>query len=237
MAFAMQASRTVLRSAQGSARMLSTVGELLDKAAASYPHKEILRIPDQDVRWNFSNLKNQTDALARGLLELGVDPGMTISIALPNNAENAVVNLAAAKAGCVVANADADADVFIYDPTVSNGETNAEFVLSTGFDRIEPAGHRLRDILVYNNDAIKATVDGKTPLKKEGAAVLTHADVIKSGKSLVSSLKLGSTDRILAKSPDTAALVGCFDALATVVIPGEDADQTAKIENVTHTLE
>ena len=39
-----------------SARMMSTVGELLDSATANYPLKEGLRVIDQDLKWNFAEL-------------------------------------------------------------------------------------------------------------------------------------------------------------------------------------
>ena len=37
--------------------MMSTVANLLDSATANYPLKEGLRVIDQDIRWNYSDLK------------------------------------------------------------------------------------------------------------------------------------------------------------------------------------
>jgi hypothetical protein len=235
----MLAAKQMRGAARASARMMSTVANLLDSATANYPLKEGLRVIDQDIRWNYSDLKKQSEALACGLLELGVEPGSTIAVSLPNNAENVVAHFAAAKAGFVVAGPDAadSSDVFIFDPDTS-GASSAGISITTGMDRLE-GSHRFKDILVYGadpNPLDSIDVAASTPFKQEGGSVLTHGDVVKAGKAFVDSLSLTSGDRVCAKTADSATLVGAVSALSTVVIPGSDVDQTAQVENCTHVV-
>src|SRR6202042_2527427 len=58
----------------------------------------------QDIRWSYGELKAKVDALAAGLLALGLSPGDRVGIWSPNNAEWAVTQFATAKAGLILVN-------------------------------------------------------------------------------------------------------------------------------------
>lgn len=62
-----------------------TLGDMLDKAADSYPRKEAL--VDDRVRLSYSELRDRVDRLAVGFIELGIEKGDTVLLQLPNWAE------------------------------------------------------------------------------------------------------------------------------------------------------
>lgn len=81
-----------------------TVGVHFDAAAARWGDREALVVPHQNIRWTYAELKAQVDAVAAGLLSLGLEPGDRVGIWSPNNAEWVVVQFATAKAGLILVN-------------------------------------------------------------------------------------------------------------------------------------
>jgi fatty-acyl-CoA synthase len=79
-----------------------TIGEALDEAARRWPKRPALIVPFQDVRWTWSELDRRADALAAGLLALGLEPGDRIGIWSPNCAEWTLTQFAAARAGLIL---------------------------------------------------------------------------------------------------------------------------------------
>ena len=61
------------------------LGDMLDKAADIYPEKEAL--VDGEKRLTYAQLKNHTDKLAIGFIDLGIKPFDRILVQLPNWAE------------------------------------------------------------------------------------------------------------------------------------------------------
>jgi fatty-acyl-CoA synthase len=81
-----------------------TVGEVLRRAAATWPHREALVVLHQDVRWTYRELDSRVDALARALLSRGLKPGDRVGIWSPNNAEWVLTQFATARAGLILVN-------------------------------------------------------------------------------------------------------------------------------------
>ena len=81
-----------------------TIGVHFDKAVMRWPNAEALVVRHQDIRWTYSELKQHVDALAAGLLALGLQPGDRVGIWSPNNAEWVVTQFATAKAGLILVN-------------------------------------------------------------------------------------------------------------------------------------
>ncbi|CEG42636.1 amp-binding protein [Plasmopara halstedii] len=94
-------------------RAASTVGATLDEAVNRLPHKEALRSIKQDVRWSFKELNTVVSELANGFLDLQFRCGDVVALWLPNNVENVVTQLAAARAGLTLA---------LIEPQVSEAE-------------------------------------------------------------------------------------------------------------------
>jgi fatty-acyl-CoA synthase len=81
-----------------------TIGVHLDRIAARFPDRPCLVVRDQGVRLTYREFADRVDAVAAGLLALGLDPGDRIGIWSPNNAEWVVTQFATAKAGLILVN-------------------------------------------------------------------------------------------------------------------------------------
>ncbi len=81
-----------------------TIGQALDEAAARWGSHDALIVRRQNVRWTYNEIKQRAEALAAGLLALGLAPGDRIGIWAPNCAEWALTQLATAKAGLILVN-------------------------------------------------------------------------------------------------------------------------------------
>ncbi|MGE0044582.1 MAG: AMP-binding protein [Hyphomonadaceae bacterium] len=80
----------------------TTIGQALEEAARKWPNREALVSVHQNIRWTFAELNARADALAAGLLALGLEPGERIGIWSTTNAEWALTQMAAAKAGFIL---------------------------------------------------------------------------------------------------------------------------------------
>jgi len=81
-----------------------TIGRNLSRVTARRPDHEAVVVCHQGVRWSYGQLERRVDALACGLLALGLQPGERIGIWSPNNAEWVTAQFATAKAGLVLVN-------------------------------------------------------------------------------------------------------------------------------------
>ncbi len=82
--------------------LYETIGECVDRIAATYPDREALVVRHQNIRWTFSEYAEQIDALARGLLSLGIAPGDRVGGWSPNRVEWCLTQFATAKIGAVM---------------------------------------------------------------------------------------------------------------------------------------
>ncbi|ATE61339.1 AMP-binding protein [Thauera sinica] len=81
-----------------------TIGRFFDEACARHAERDALVVRHQDVRLSYVALKHKVDALACGLMRLGLEPGERVGIWSQNNAEWALTQFATAKAGLVLVN-------------------------------------------------------------------------------------------------------------------------------------
>ena len=79
-----------------------TIGVYFDRICDQYPDKGALIVRHQDVRWTYRELQEKVDALAVGLLSLGIAPGDRVGIWGPNSHEWVMVQLATAKIGAIM---------------------------------------------------------------------------------------------------------------------------------------
>ncbi|WP_119420913.1 AMP-binding protein [Desertibaculum subflavum] len=82
----------------------ATIGNFFDEAVAKYREREALVVRHQGIRWTWGELAAKVDALAAGLLALGLEPGDRIGIWSQNNSEWVLTQFATAKAGLVLVN-------------------------------------------------------------------------------------------------------------------------------------
>lgn len=88
----------------GAPLLDATIGHYFDITCAVHGDRLALIARHQDVRWTYSELKQRVDALAAGLLALGLEPGDRVGIWAPNCSEWLVTQYATAKAGLILVN-------------------------------------------------------------------------------------------------------------------------------------
>ena len=81
-----------------------TIGRFFDEACARHAEREALVVRHQNVRLTYAQLKTKVDALACGLMRLGLAPGERIGIWSQNTLEWTLTQFATAKAGLVLVN-------------------------------------------------------------------------------------------------------------------------------------
>jgi len=81
-----------------------TVGALLDRIAAQHGNRPALVVRHQSIRLSYAEFARRAEALAAGLLALGLEPGDRIGIWAPNCAEWVLTQFATAKAGLILVN-------------------------------------------------------------------------------------------------------------------------------------
>ncbi|WP_405941321.1 AMP-binding protein [Streptomyces sp. NBC_00207] len=79
-----------------------TIGENLDRTVRRFPGRDALVDVAAGRRWTYAELAADVDALALGLLDLGIVKGDHVGIWAPNRAEWTLVQYATAKIGAVL---------------------------------------------------------------------------------------------------------------------------------------
>lgn len=77
-----------------------TFADLLDEAVEKWGQQEALY--HEGRRWSFSELRNEVDSVARGLIALGIEPGDKVALWMPNRPEWIFAFFAISKIGAVV---------------------------------------------------------------------------------------------------------------------------------------
>jgi fatty-acyl-CoA synthase len=81
-----------------------TIGDNLDRTAARFPDGEALVDRAQGLRYTWAAFVEEVDALAVGLLDLGIEKGERVGIWAPNCAQWTLLQYATAKVGAVLVN-------------------------------------------------------------------------------------------------------------------------------------
>ena len=79
-----------------------TIGRSLDSAARRWADREALVSPSHGVRWTWKEFNARVEALAAGLLALGLERGARIGVWSLNRPEWTLTQFAAAKAGLIL---------------------------------------------------------------------------------------------------------------------------------------
>jgi fatty-acyl-CoA synthase len=81
-----------------------TIGDNLDRTAARFPDGEALVDRAQGLRYTWAQFVTEVDALAVGLLDLGIAKGERVGIWAPNCAQWTLLQYATAKVGAILVN-------------------------------------------------------------------------------------------------------------------------------------
>jgi fatty-acyl-CoA synthase len=95
---------SLVKGATTPALLEHTIGEALDRAVKRWPAAEALVSVHQGIRWTWAEFGRRVEALAAGLLSLGLDPGDRVGVWAPNCAEWTLVQFATARAGLIQVN-------------------------------------------------------------------------------------------------------------------------------------
>jgi fatty-acyl-CoA synthase len=110
-----------------------TIGANLDATVRAFGDREALVDRSAGRRWTYAELAADVDALALGLLELGVSKGERVGIWAPNCAEWTLTQYATAKIGAILVN---------INPSYRTSEL--EFVLNQSGSRLLVAAEKLK---------------------------------------------------------------------------------------------
>eukprot|EP00929_Paragymnodinium_shiwhaense_P066725 TRINITY_DN33504_c0_g1_i2.p1 TRINITY_DN33504_c0_g1~~TRINITY_DN33504_c0_g1_i2.p1 ORF type:complete len:371 (+),score=86.62 TRINITY_DN33504_c0_g1_i2:59-1114(+) len=227
--------------ASGS-RAASSLASLVHKHAASSPSQLALLAPQQDIRWDYSQLSANAKAVAATLAKLGYGQGDVVATDLPNCAENLVLQVAASHLGAAVATAkDAKAlaelgsKVSLKGVVTHSSEGATEVMKSASLPAstvVLPALDGSLGNLVSGTDASQAPA----AFDAEAAAALgywsstkplTNGEALDTmGKDAADFFKLTPADRVLVTITLChafgigSAVGGALQAGATVVLPG-----------------
>ena len=85
-----------------------TLGEVLDRAAISFPNKEVICFleKEEEERITYAELNERVNRLAGGLVKLGVKAEDKVAIWMPNRPEWIVTLFAVARIGAVLVSMD-----------------------------------------------------------------------------------------------------------------------------------
>jgi fatty-acyl-CoA synthase len=110
-----------------------TIGENLDRTVRRFPDRPALVDVPAGARWSYAELAAEVDALALGLLAVGITAGDRVGIWAPNCAEWVFTQYATAKIGAILVN---------INPAYRTSEL--EFVLNQSGTRLLIAAQRLK---------------------------------------------------------------------------------------------
>jgi fatty-acyl-CoA synthase len=82
--------------------LYETIGQCIDRIADRFGEKEALVVRHQTIRWSFNEYRARIDALAAGLLRLGIQTGDRVGIWSPNRVEWCLTQFATARIGAIL---------------------------------------------------------------------------------------------------------------------------------------
>ena len=111
----------------------ATIGGTFDATVRAFGDREALVDRSEERRWTYAELAADVDALALGLLEMGIGKGERVGIWAPNCAEWTLTQYATAKIGAILVN---------INPAYRTSEL--EFVLNQSGTRLLVAAEKLK---------------------------------------------------------------------------------------------
>jgi fatty-acyl-CoA synthase len=81
-----------------------TIGHAFEETVRRFATRDALIVPHQGVHWTYAELNQRVDALACGLLDLGLNPGDRVGIWAPNCVEWTITQFACAATGLILVN-------------------------------------------------------------------------------------------------------------------------------------
>ncbi|MFC7381105.1 AMP-binding protein [Sphaerisporangium rhizosphaerae] len=144
-----------------------TIGANFDRAVAAHGGRDALVDRTTGRRWTYAALAGEVDALALGLLDLGLVKGDRIGIWAPNCAEWTMTQFAAAKIGLILVNLNpayrAHEVEYVLNQAGVRALVAAERFKTSDYagmiGQVRPRCPELSDVLLIGGDAWRAVMD------------------------------------------------------------------------------
>ena len=163
-----------------------TIGSHFDRAAARWAGREALVVRHQQIRWTYAELKTHDDALAAGLIALGLELGDRVGIWSPNNAEWVLTQFATAKAGLILVNINpayrlVEVEHALRKSTCTALITATQFKNSDYLGMIRPLVEqgrlpKLRTVIHLGDGSVDGMISFADAASRGGAAERTHLE-------------------------------------------------------------
>jgi len=115
-----------------------TLGSILEKWALKTPDKEFMIYADRDLRFTYAEFHERVDALAKGLIYIGVKPGDKVGIWAKNVPDWLTVMFATAKIGAILVTINTNYKLAEISYLLKNADINTLFLVD---------GHRDSDYI------------------------------------------------------------------------------------------
>ncbi len=106
-----------------------TLGGILEKWAFETPDKEFIIYPDRNLRFTYKQFNDRVDALAKGLLFIGVKPGDKVGIWAKNVPDWTTVMFATAKIGAVLVTINTNYKLAELEYLLKNADVHTLFLV------------------------------------------------------------------------------------------------------------
>ena len=113
-----------------------TIGQMLNEIAEKVPNREALIHTEVNLRYTYSLLLWEVDRAARGLIQMGVEPGDRVALWGPNIPEWIVAQLALSKIGAIFVPVDPGADLKDLQYLLEQSESKA-IIMARGVEEDE----------------------------------------------------------------------------------------------------
>jgi fatty-acyl-CoA synthase len=137
-----------------------TIGENFERTVAAHPDVQALVDFAADRRWTYSELNDEINVVARGLIALGIEPGERVGIWAPNCAEWTIVQYATAKIGAILVNINPAYRTHELSYVLNQSGVRT-LISATAFktsdyvgmvEEVRPESHILRDVVFLGTD-------------------------------------------------------------------------------------
>ncbi|MDD4225380.1 MAG: AMP-binding protein [Mariniphaga sp.] len=106
-----------------------TLGEILEKWAVETPEKEVIVYPDRNLRFTYKQFNERVDAMAKGLLYIGVQPGDKVGIWARNVPDWTTILFATAKIGAILVTINTSYKLAEVEYLLKNADINTLFLV------------------------------------------------------------------------------------------------------------